>query len=174
MKITICIACLIAFVRTGIAQTLPDITGVTIEDKSMTFPRDLSGKYSLLCFASSAKAQPDLETWLDPVYQKFIAKTGMMDDMYDVNIYFVPILTGTNVTFATSIKNKFKEAAQDDLKSHVLFCKEDGKDIIAKLEMKDRDIPYLVLLDKQGKIIYRTSGKYTDEKFDKIDELIED
>ena len=72
---------------------------------------------------------------LDPVYQKFIAKTGMMDDMYDVNVYFIPVLTGTNVSFATSMKNKFKENTQADLRQHVLFCNENSKNILRDLNL---------------------------------------
>ena len=119
------------------------------------------------------KAQKDLESWLDPVYQRYIAKTGLMDDMYDVNVFFIPILTGTNVTFAASMKKKFRENAQEDLKSHVLFCDEDGKDILTALKMEKADVPHFLLLDKEAKIIYRTSGPFTESKFDAIDDLIE-
>ncbi len=156
------------------AQQFPEMTGETIENKNLTFPADLKGKYSLLCLASSQKAEGALQSWLDPVYQKFIAKTGIMDDMYDVNVYFVPVLTGTNLAFASSMKKKFKESAQEDLQSHVLFCDKDGKELIDKLNMKPNEVPYFFLLDKEGKIVYRTSGSFTDEKFDAIDELISD
>jgi len=155
------------------AQTIALIKGETTGNKQLTLPNDLKGKYSLLGFASTMKAQDDLITWLDPVYQKFIAKTGLMDDLYDVNILFIPVLTGTNVSFATSMKKKFRENAQEDLQDHVLFCKEDGKEILAHLNMSDRNTPYFLLLDKDAKIIYRTSGKFTEEKFDAIDDLIE-
>lgn len=155
------------------AQTLPLIKGETTGNKQLTLPDDLKGKYSLLGFASTMKAQDELISWLDPVYQKFIAKTGLMDDLYDVNILFIPILTGTNVSFATSMKKKFRENAQEDLQDHVLFCKEDGKEILAQLNMTDRNTPYFLLLDKDSKIIYRTSGRFTEDKFDAIDDLIE-
>ena len=154
------------------AQQFPQLTGETIENKNLTFPSDLKGKFSLLCLASSQKAEPDLQTWLDPIYQKFIAKTGLMDDMYEVNVYFIPILTGTNLAFATSMKNKFKESAQEDLRPHVLFSDKDGKEILEKLNMNSKEIPYLFLLNKEGQIVYRTNGKFTDEKFDAIDELV--
>lgn len=144
-----------------------------MNDKPVTLPDDLKGKFSLLCFASSQKAQPDLESWLDPIYQKFIAKSGLMDDMYDVNVYFIPVLTGTNLGFATSMKNKFKANTQEDLREHVIFCKEDGKDILASLNMQKTDVPYFLLLDKNANVIYRTEGKFTSEKFDTIDDLIE-
>jgi hypothetical protein len=155
------------------AQSIPAISGETIDNKSIHFPEDLKGKFSLLCFATSQKAQTDLETWMDPVYQKFIAKTGLMDDMYDVNVYFIPVLTGANRSFASTMKKKFKETAQDDLKSHVLFYNADGENILSALKMQKSDEPYFFLLDKDANIIYRTKGKYTEEKFDKIDDLIE-
>ena len=172
MKITTALFCILLALNIK-AQTLPELSGETVQNKNLTFPRDLKGKYSLLCFASSQKAQSDLESWIDPVYQKFIAKTGIMDDAYDVNVFFVPILTGTNIAFAATIKKKFNEAAQEDLKPHVLFCDKDGKNVLNSLQMQKSDIPYLVLLDKEGKIIYRTSGCYTEDKFDAIDDLIE-
>ena len=55
----------------GKSQEIDNITGQTIDQKRITMPADVKGKYTLLCFASSTKAQKDLETWLDPVYQKF-------------------------------------------------------------------------------------------------------
>ena len=38
--------------------------------------------------------------------------------------------------------------------------------------MEQKDITYIIVLDKNGKIIYQTSGAYTDEKIEKMDELI--
>ncbi len=173
MKFTILTIITLACAAFAEAQTLPDIKAETAENKVVNIPKDIVGKYTFLCFASSQKAQPDLESWLEPVYQKFIAKTGIMDDMFDVNVFFIPILTGTNISFAASMKKKFRENTQEDLQSHVLFCTENGKDIISSINMDDTSIPYFFLLDKDAKIIYKTNGKFTDEKFDAIDELIQ-
>ena len=156
-----------------LAQTIPDINGMTAENKQIKIPQDIKGKYSLLCFASSQKAQADLESWLDPIYQKFIAKTGLMDDAYDLNLFFIPIVTASNVAFANSMKKKLKENTQADLLPNILFCARNEEEILKQLKMFNSEIPYFILLDKNAKIIYRTSGKYTEEKFDAIDELIE-
>lgn len=173
MKTSFFLTICVFSVLSGFSQPLPILKGETMNGKQVSLPEDLKGKYSLLCFASSQKAQPELETWLDPVYQKFIAKSGLMDDLYDVNVYFIPVLTGTNFGFATSMKNKFKENTQEDLRDHVIFCNEDGREILNDLKMQNTDVPYFLLLDKESKIIYRTEGRFTDEKFDKIDDLIE-
>ena len=163
----------ITFVNTW-AQEVPVISGETINNIKINLPADLIGKYSLLCFASSSKAETDLQSWLDPVYQKFIAKTGIMDDMYDVNVFFIPVLTGTNFTFAGSMKKKFKENTQEDLQSHVIFCNEEGKNILAALQMEKSETSHIFLLNKECKVVYRTTGRYTEEKFDLIDDLLED
>lgn len=156
-----------------LAQTIPDINGMTAENKQIKIPQDLKGKYSLLCFASSLKAQADLESWLDPIYQKFIAKTGLMDDAYDLNLFFIPIATTSNAAFANSMKKKLKENTQADLLPNILFCQGNEEEILKQLNILKSDKPHFILLDKNAKIIYRTSGKYTEEKFDAIDELIE-
>ena len=90
MKVKLLIFLLILTATITFSQTMPVISGETISNKKVNIPGDLKGKYSLLCFASSQKAQADLESWLEPVYIKFIAKTGLMDDMYDLNIFFIP------------------------------------------------------------------------------------
>ena len=157
----------------GKSQEIDNITGQTIDQKRITMPADVKGKYTLLCFASSTKAQKDLETWLDPVYQKFIAKTGIMDDIYDVNVFFIPLVKGSNQMFAENMKRKFRETAQSDLRPHVLFSESNTEQLISSLKMTSGEIPYLFLLDKDARIIYRTNGGYTEDKFDRIDELIE-
>ena len=149
------------------------IKGETAENKYVSIPGDTNGKFTILCFASSKKAQHDLETWLDPVYNKYIAKTGLMDDMFDVNVFVIPVFKGANAAIRESIKRKFRETAQQDLWPHVLFCKEGMNEIGASLGLQNDDIPYFFLLDKEGGIIYRTNGNYTDEKFDGMDDKIE-
>ena len=155
------------------AQSIPEINGMTAENRPIKIPQDIKGKYSLLCFAASQKAQADLESWLDPIYQKFIAKTGLMDDTYDLNLFFIPIVTTSNSAFANSMKKKLKENTQVDLLPNILFCQGNEEEILKQLKMFKSDMPHFILLDKNANIIYRTSGKYTEEKFDAIDELIE-
>ena len=155
------------------AQPMQHITGETIDHQRVSIPEDTKGKYTLLCFASSTKAQSDLESWLDPIYQKFIAKTGIMDDAYDVNVFLIPLVKGSNQMFAEKMKKKFSETAQSDLRPHVLFSETNADQIISALRMSQSDVPYMFLLDKDGKIIYQTNGRFTEEKFDAIDDLIE-
>ncbi len=156
-----------------VSQTIPSFTGTTADNKSVSIPSVSKGKYALICFASSKKAQADLETWLDPVYNRYIAKTGFMDDMFDVDVFFVPIFNGAEGAMQEGIKRRFLETAQKDLWPHLIFCDKSLKETLGSLNMQKEDVPHFFFLDKDGKIVYRTSGAYTEEKFDAIDELVE-
>lgn len=155
------------------AQTIPTFNGATAENKNVNIPSELMGKYTVLCFASSGKSQADLETWLEPIYNHYIAKTGIMDAAYDVNIYFIPVFKGAGAAMKSSLKQKFRENAQQDLWPHILFCESDLSDVEKQLGMSNDRVPYFFVLDKSGSIVYRTSGAYTEEKFDAMDEKIE-
>ena len=107
MRKYIILLLIISFPILLLAQTIPVINGITAENKPIKIPQDLKGKYSLLCFASSLKAQADLESWLDPIYQKFIAKTGLMDDGYDINLFFIEFAKAALEVVTIGMKNKF-------------------------------------------------------------------
>ena len=156
-----------------LAQIVPSFTGETLKNKTISIPEDTRGNYTFICFATSTKAQRELETWMDPVYNKFIAKTGVMDELYDVNIYFIPVFRGADAAMMETVKRRFNESAQEDVKGHVLFCKGDLSQVTEALGINDDHTPYFFLLNSEGKIIYQTSGIYSEEKFDAIDELIE-
>lgn len=155
------------------AQPVPSFTGETLENKTVTIPTDTKGKYTLLCFASSMKAQEALEGWLDPVYNKFIAKTGLMDDFYDLNVFFIPVFKGSNASMQGTVKKKFNETAQADVKGHVLFCNSDLGDVTTALHLQNDDTPYFFLLDTTGNVVYHTSGAFSEEKFDALEDKIE-
>lgn len=161
------------FAQIGIAQIIPSFTGETLENKQVTIPNDTKGRYAFLCFASSMKAQKDLEGWMDPVYNKFIAKTGVMDAFFDVQVFFIPVFSGSNAAMQETVRKKFGETAQDDVRANVLFCKSDLTEVTTALHIQNENVPYFFLLDTEGKIIYRTSGAFSDKKFDEIDEMIE-
>ena len=155
------------------AQIIPTFSGETLENKQVTIPNDTKGKYAFLCFASSMKAQKELETWMDPVYNKFIAKTGVMDAFFDVQVFFVPVFKGSDASIQETVRKKFNETAQDDVRGNVLFCKGDLTQVMTALHIQNENAPYFFLLDPEGKIIYRTSGAFSEKKFDEIDEMIE-
>jgi hypothetical protein len=158
-----------------IGKTFPAMEAETVEDKKVKLPGDVAGKYTLLGLAYSKKSEDELNSWFQPVFEKFIQKSkGLMSDFgYDVNVYFIPMFTGVNAAATGTAKRKAIKNIDPQLLPYILFYKGELKTYKEALDFEKKDIPYFFVLDPQGKIVYATSGKYTDEKMDAVEEKIE-
>lgn len=153
------------------SQSIPSFQFESLTKETVRIPENTNGKFTLICLATSTKAQQELEGWLDPLYQKFIAKSGLMDDAFDVNLYFIPVISGTQA-FADKVKTKFSENTQTDIRPHVLFFNGDNNALLSSYSIPKDNSPHFLLLNEEGKVVFRTSGSYSEEKLDKVDDLI--
>jgi hypothetical protein len=163
----------LALTEVPVGTLFPDLKAETLENKIVNIPADTKGKSTIICLAYSDEAEKDLKTWHEPMYDKFIAKTELMSDVYDLNLYFVPMFTGTKEAAAAGAKKQMKETVQADIQPHIIVYKGAIDIYKEKLKMDDKKKPYIFVLDKDGKIIYSTSGAYTEDKMDAIEDKIE-
>jgi hypothetical protein len=170
---TIATLATVTYAEAPVGTLFPELKGETLDDKTLTIPNDTKGKSTIICMAYSDDAEKDLRTWYEPTYDKFIAKTELMSDAYDVNLYFVPMFTGAKAGAAAGAKKQMKQDVQADIQPHIIVYKGELDAYKEKLKMDDKKKPYLFVLDKNGKIVYVTSGPYTEEKMDGIDDNIE-
>ena len=179
MKKSILAAILLCVAHTTFCQVIgksfPELTAETVEDKQVTLPKDVTGKYTLIGMAYSKKSEDELNSWFQPVFQKFVQKsTGLMAGFtYDVNVFFVPMFTGVNAAATGTAKKKAAKNIDPQLLPYILFYKGELKQYKEALDFEKKDIPYFFVLDPEGKIVHATSGKYSDEKMDEIEAKIE-
>ncbi|TXH27546.1 MAG: hypothetical protein E6Q96_06340 [Cyclobacteriaceae bacterium] len=159
-----------------VGKQFPDMEAETVEDIKGNLPTDTKGKYTLLGLAYSKKSEDELNTWFSPVYNKFVKKaTGMLAGMgYDVNVYFVPMFTGVNAAATGTAKKKALKNVDPALLPNILFYKGELKTYKEALDFEKKDIPYFFVLDTEGKIVYATSGRFSEGKLDEIEDSIED
>lgn len=159
-----------------IGKMFPSMEAETMEDKKWVIPADTKGKYTLVGLAYSKKSEDDLNGWFSPVYNKFVRKaSGLLKGMgYDVNVFFVPMFTGVNAAAAGTAKKKALKNIDPILFPHILFYKGELKPYKEALDFEKRDIPYFFVLDPEGKIVFATSGPFTEDKLDEVEESIED
>jgi hypothetical protein len=159
----------------AIGKMFPDMEAETVEDKKVKLPEAVKGKYTLLGLAYSSKSEEDLNSWFQPVFEKFIQKTnGLMSGFgYDVNVYFVPMFTGVNAAATGTAKRKAIKSIDPQLLPYILFYKGELKPYKDSLDFEKKDTPYFFVLDADGKIIYATTGKYSEAKMDKVEEVLE-
>ncbi|MBN8702455.1 MAG: hypothetical protein J0M08_05295 [Bacteroidetes bacterium] len=155
-----------------IGKLFPTTTGQTLEEKKVTIPDNTKNKYTLIAMAYSSDAENDLSTWLNPIYNKFIVKTGMFDSEYDINLFFVPMFSSVNMATANLAEKRMKKEVDKQIHSYVLFYKGDIEPYKNELKMTQKDTPYIFLLDKEGKIVYTTNGSFSEEKIEAIEDKI--
>src|SRR5688572_3201032 len=160
----------------AVGKKFPDLQAETVEDKVVKLPRDVAGKYTLIGLAYSKKSEDELNSWFQPVFEKFVQKSNnnlLAGFTYDVNVYFVPMFTGVNAAATGTAKRKAMKNIDPQLLPYILFYKGELKSYKEALDFEKKDIPYFFVLDPKGKIVYATSGKYTAEKMDAVEEKIE-
>ena len=158
--------------RAGVIGTVfPELTGTTLTDKKVTIPKDTKGKSTLIALAFSSDAEEELKTWADPTYEKFISTNQLMG--YDINLYFIPIFSGAKAALAESAREKFKKENDPELHPYVLIYRGEMDKYRTALGMDKKSTPYIFVLDKDGKVVYTTTGIYTEAKMDAIEDAID-
>lgn len=158
-----------------VGKIFPALDGENVDDQVITIPEDTKGKYTLIGMAYSKKSEEDLNTWLQPAYSTFINKAeGLFSSFgYDVNLFFIPMYTGIKAAASGAGKSQVRKKVDSRLHPHILFYKGKLKPYKDALDFEKKNVPYFFVLDKNGKIIYATSGKYTDKKMEDIESLLQ-
>ncbi len=145
------------FGQTG--EVFPEIDVMDLNNKALSLPEDIEGKFSLIGIAFSEDAQQDLYTWSQPVFSEFMDDNNLSSLVYDPHVHLILMFTGANQLAYNKAKEQITEGTDESLTENIVLYKGSMESYRKTLKMKDRKKPYFFVLDKQGKIIYVTSGR---------------
>lgn len=155
-------------------KPFPVLKGRTLSGQEVTIPMPADSRRTVLGLAFSPKAEADLKTWMQPAYDEFLTKPeGVFGaaDGFDGNVYFVAMAGQTG---GAILEKKAQNAKVDaELQPHIMVYKGDTAPWLKALDVKDKSIPYFLVLNEKGEVLYQTSGAYTEEKMEKISALAE-
>jgi len=161
-----------------IGKAFPNMECRNLDDGKISLPSGLIGKKSVLCLAYSQKAQEKLEKWLSEAIPKFVLRgdeTSLIPlEPYNVNTYFIAMYTGANKVAANNASTQIKNNVDKLLHSYVLIYAGDLEPYKTKLNMINKDDPYVFVLDHKGNVEYMYSGAYNAKAMDDIENLIAD
>lgn len=157
-----------------IGEIFPAIETYDLNEKKIVIPKDTEGKFTLVGVAFSEDAQEDLYSWSEPVYNNFLNENSLASLVYDPNVHLILMFTGANQLIYNKAKKEITEGTDKTLRDNVVLYKGGMNDYRDILKMKDRKEPYFFVLDKNGKIIYTTKGRYTRKVLDEVGDLIEE
>ena len=163
------------FCQAQVGHQFPLLTAKKLDDHEVILPKSTHGKFTLLGLAYSKEAESDLATWFQPVYETFIHKDkgGVFEtESYDIHLFFIPMFTGLNQAAHGQAVKEMKKGIDKNLWPYVLIYKGEIKEYKTSLMMEKKELPYFFVLDKDGKVVYKTHGKYSDHKMEEIENLI--
>lgn len=144
----------------------------TLDGEEVKLPEEITGKYTLIGLAYSKKAEEDLNSWQVPTYNKFVAKTGLMDDMFDVGLFFIPMFTGAKKMVKDKIIREIEDNTDSRVRKNILIYSGEADPVKEALKLREKDQPYFFLLNPQGKIVWRGSGRFKQSYFDEIEAIL--
>lgn len=154
-------------------KTFPDLPGESLDGKTVLVPADTKNKLTIVGMAYSKKAEDGLKSWYTPMYDKFVLKRGIFDAQYDVNFFFIPMFTGTKKMAYQISMDKMRESNRKDLYPYLLFYKGEMDPYIDVLRMEEKNLPYLFVIDQEGKVVYYTKGLFTEKKMEDLEEVLD-
>jgi hypothetical protein len=153
------------------AQQFPDVSLENLSGELTEFPAAVEGTYTLVGIGSSKRAEEELRTWQEPVYNKFIAKTGFMDDLYEVEVVFIPVFTGAMKATKNKVIKTLREENHPLVGDHLWIYSGDWK-VFESLGLEDKGTPLFLLLDPQGRAVWKKEGAFRQEYFTEIEEIL--
>ena len=137
-----------------VGKKFPTIRAESLSGKEVTLPDDISSETALIGIAFVRKAQLMLDSWLEP----------FEDVCKGESIYEVPMIEGAFwKIFSGFIDGGMRAGIPEDKHDNVMTFYGNASEIRKELDMDDKSLGYVFLLDDDG--IIQFSGKgYAEEK----------
>ena len=163
----------LAISATTVAQKFPSINAESLTGKNIDIPSALKGKKSIIFLAFTPQAEEMLDNWYEPVYTMFIDESGFNSMAYDCHVKLIMMFTGAGQSMADGIMAKIRKNVDEEFNNYLLFYQGSFKEQMLSLDLDKKDDAYVFVLDENGTIILKESGRYSESKLEKIADLVE-
>jgi len=152
-------------------NSFPSVATETIQGETVNVPQAFEGSFVFIGIGTGKKAEDDLKTWQVPVYNKFVAKTGLMDNMYDVKVCFLPLFTGTMKMAKNQVVQKLQENNEKLVLDNV-YVYSGEREPFVNFGVDDKKQPCFYLLNPKGEVVWEGKGSFKQRHFDQIEEIL--
>ena len=166
---TACFCCisliLLAFSNTALAATIPAATGTALDGHTVSLPRDLSPRATILILGFSQHSQDATTAWEKPV-RASLAITPAID------FYDMPFLQDAPSLIRPIIVRAIRKQVPAALQPRFvpLTSGEPAWKQISGYTPTAPDAPYVLLVDHTGNVLWQTHEPYSLARFDQLAE----
>jgi hypothetical protein len=136
----------------------PIVSGTNLDRQEFEFPRDFAGEYNLVIIPFQQKQQLDVNTWIPAAQELERTTPGLV--YYELpTIYELPKLSRTFINEGMRAGIPDQTARERTITLYL-----DKDKFKAALEIQSEEIITLVLVNRQGDLLWRGEGRYSEEK----------
>jgi hypothetical protein len=138
--------------------TFPQVAGRNLLRQTVNFPQDLPERYTIVMIAFQQYQQADVDTWLPfaRVLEKLYRETAYIE---------LPVIFRMGWLGQTWLDETMRAGIPDPLaRERTVTLYLDKPDFRSKLGIHSEDAIQVLLVNRQGEVLWRQSGRFSAEK----------
>lgn len=139
-------------------DAMPALTGEYLTGKRATLPQAAAGKVALVAMGFTYKSRHDVEAWVGQFRQDFGAEPR-------ATFYEVPLIGGLARAGKWFIDSGMRRGTPQTLHENVITIYGGVGPWKERMGVKNDELSYLLLLDRNGRIAWRGSGPFSPEAY---------
>jgi hypothetical protein len=146
----------------------PTVTARNLLRHQVTLPDDFEGEWNVLLIAFQQRQQSLIDTWLPFVQQ--LEQTGQ-----GVVFYELPVIQRLNMLARTFINEGMRAGIPDRLARERTITLYIDKAVFRQtLGLPHEEDIYVLLVDRQGRVLWRSQGAFTPEKGEALAQAVQE
>lgn len=152
------------------SQQLPTLECRTLAGMESNFPSFGSNELKVILITLDSKNQKVAESWVNPLVQKFIRRSGMMDMMFEARLYSLSCLSNAEYLKLNAADKSIIKDFPEELKEVSFFSKASSKELKTKIGGKSS--VKVIVVGEDNELLGFVEGEFTEEKMEVLEELI--
>ena len=140
------------------AAAFPSVTGYSLDKQKVSLPGDLEGQTDLLLISFKEEQQADIDSWLP-------AAQALQHSNFQFRYYQLPVAERENFVFRWWESSSMRSDQTDPETWHwIVPLWVDRKKFFDDLQIPNEKQVVILLIDRQGHILWRASGAMSADK----------
>ena len=144
----------------NIGMKFPNVTADSLAGTKESIPESCRGKVTLVTVAFLRESQSQLDSWLNPFYEKFGSRDGFM-------FYEAPMISSGYKFMKFVIDGGMRGGIPSFKHKHVVTMYGDVEKYLTALHLDPR-YGYAFLLDREGSIVFQAQGVATGQSLQEL------
>lgn len=132
-----------------LANPLPKVEGESLTGRKALLPDALLGQPSVVVWSFTREAGEMVDKWAAPLARD------------QVNVYSAAVIEAAPRLIRPMIRSSMRRASPKPFHDRFLCITRGEKELRQALEVRNDKLPYVTLLDAEGRILWQHAGPYT-------------